>query len=100
MAGAWLDSFAITKCETIDIPRLLYSDYELGVIENRGALKTTSASKTILGAAKFLGIGTVVVQCHDSNRTLRLRGIKDPEIVETKLRALLPASSPVFTQVP
>ena len=50
--------------------------------------------------AKFLGIGTVVVQCHDYNRTLRLRGIKDPEIVETKLRALLPASSPVFTQVP
>ncbi|MFA9562705.1 MAG: PH domain-containing protein, partial [Nitrospirota bacterium] len=50
--------------------------------------------------AKFLGIGTVVVQCHDSNWTLRLRGIKDPEIVETKLRALLPASSPVFTQVP
>jgi len=57
VAGAWLDSFAITKCETIDIQRLLYSDYELGVIENRGALKTTSASKTILGAAKFLGIG-------------------------------------------
>jgi membrane protein YdbS with pleckstrin-like domain len=48
--------------------------------------------------AKFLGIGTVVIQCHDSNQTLRFRGIKDPEIVETKLRALLPASSPVFTQ--
>ena len=50
--------------------------------------------------AKFLGIGTVVIQCHDSNRTLRFRGVKDPEIVETKLRAVLPASSPVFTQVP
>ena len=50
--------------------------------------------------AKFLGIGTVVIKCHDANRTLRFRGIKDPEIVETKLRALLPASSPVFTQVP
>jgi membrane protein YdbS with pleckstrin-like domain len=50
--------------------------------------------------AKFLGIGTVVIQCDDANRTLRLRGIKDPEIVGTKLRALLPASSPVFTQVP
>ncbi len=48
--------------------------------------------------AKFLGIGTVVIQCHDSNQTLRFRGIKDPEIVETILRALLPASSPVFTQ--
>ena len=48
--------------------------------------------------AKFLGIGTVVIQCHDSNQTLRFRGIKNPEIVVTKLRALLPASSPVFTQ--
>jgi len=48
--------------------------------------------------AKFLGIGTVVIQCHDSNQTIRFRGIKDPEIVKTKLRALLPASSPVFTQ--
>ncbi len=48
--------------------------------------------------AKFLGIGTVVIRSHDSNRTLRFRGIKNPEIVGTKLRALLPASSPVFTQ--
>jgi len=49
--------------------------------------------------AKLLGIGTVVIQCHDPNQTIRFRGVKDPEIVETKLRALLPASSPVFTQV-
>ena len=48
--------------------------------------------------AKFLGIGTVVIRSHDSNRTLRFRGVKNPEIVGTKLRALLPASSPVFTQ--
>jgi membrane protein YdbS with pleckstrin-like domain len=48
--------------------------------------------------AKFLGIGTVVIRSHDSNRTLRFRGIKAPEIIGTKLRALLPASSPVFTQ--
>ena len=47
--------------------------------------------------AKFLGIGTVVIQCHDSNTTLRFRGVKNPEIVETKLRALLTAPSPVFT---
>jgi membrane protein YdbS with pleckstrin-like domain len=50
--------------------------------------------------ARFLGIGTVVIRSHDSKLTLRLRGIKDPEIVETKLRALLPSSSPVFTRVP
>ena len=48
--------------------------------------------------ATFLGIGTVVIRSDDSNWTLRFRGIKAPEIVATKLRALLPASSSVFTQ--
>jgi membrane protein YdbS with pleckstrin-like domain len=48
--------------------------------------------------ARFLGIGTVVVRCDDSGRSLRFRGIKDPEVLATKLRALLPPSSPVFTQ--
>lgn len=48
--------------------------------------------------ARVLGIGTVVVRCQDSDRSLRFRGIKDPEVLETKLRALLPPSSPVFTQ--
>jgi len=47
--------------------------------------------------ARIFGIGTVVIRCQDSNRSLRFRGIKDPEVLETKLRALLPASSPVFT---
>jgi hypothetical protein len=49
--------------------------------------------------ARFLGIGTLVVRCQDSDRSLRFRGIRDPEVLETKLRALLPASSPVFTQL-
>jgi hypothetical protein len=48
--------------------------------------------------AGILGIGTLVLQCQDSNRSLRFRGIKDPEVLETKLRALLPASLPVFAQ--
>ena len=48
--------------------------------------------------ARILGIGTVVVQCQDSDRSLRFRGIKAPEILETKIKALLPASSPVVTQ--
>jgi hypothetical protein len=47
--------------------------------------------------ARILGIGTLVVRCQDSNRSLRFRGIKDPEVLATKLRALLPATSPVFT---
>ncbi len=48
--------------------------------------------------AKFLGMGTVVIQSCDSNRTLRFRGVKDPEIVVRKLRALLPASSAALAQ--
>ena len=48
--------------------------------------------------ARMLGIGTVVVWCQDSGRSLRFRGIKDSDVVETKLRALLPPSSPVFAQ--
>jgi len=48
--------------------------------------------------ARILGIGTLVVRCQDSNRSVRFRGIKDPEVLESKLRALLPATSPVFNQ--
>lgn len=50
--------------------------------------------------SRILGIGTLVVHCEDSGRSLRFRGIKDPEVIETKLRALLPPSSPVLTQQP
>jgi hypothetical protein len=50
--------------------------------------------------ARFWGIGTLVIQCRNSDRSLRFRGVKDPEVLETKLRALLPASSPVFTSSP
>lgn len=50
--------------------------------------------------ARFWGIGTLVIQCRDSDRNLRFRGVKDPEVLETKLRALLPASSPVFSSSP
>jgi len=48
--------------------------------------------------ARILGIGTLVVRFQDSNRSVRFRGIKDPEVLESKLRALLPATSPVFNQ--
>ncbi|MCA9457189.1 MAG: PH domain-containing protein [Nitrospira sp.] len=46
--------------------------------------------------ARILGIGTLVVHCADSGRSVRFRGIKDPEVIETKLRALLPHSSPAL----
>lgn len=50
--------------------------------------------------ARIFGIGTVVVQCRNSDRSFRISGIKAPEILETKIKALLPASSPVFTRSP
>ena len=49
--------------------------------------------------AKFFRIGTVIIQYGEAKKTLRFRGIKDPEVVVAKLRALLPSSSTVFTQV-
>ena len=49
--------------------------------------------------AKFFRIGTVIIQYGEAKQTLRFRGIKDPEVVVAKLRALLPSSSPVFTPV-
>ncbi|HNP60900.1 MAG TPA: PH domain-containing protein [Nitrospirales bacterium] len=48
--------------------------------------------------ARVFGIGTLVVHCEGSGRSVRFRGIKDPEVIETKLRALLPPSSPVLIQ--
>jgi hypothetical protein len=48
--------------------------------------------------AGMLGIGTLVVHCEDSSRSVRFRGIKDPEVIEAKLRALLPPSSHVWRQ--
>lgn len=50
--------------------------------------------------SRILGIGTLVVHCEGSGRSVRFRGIKDPEVIETKLRALLPPISPVLTQQP
>jgi hypothetical protein len=64
-------------------------------------LRTITAVEVLQGpVSRILGIGTVVVQCQDSDKGLRFRGIKAPEILETKLKALLPSSSPVFTQSP
>ncbi len=40
--------------------------------------------------ARFWGIGTLVIQSSKEKREVRLRGVKDPDVVEAKLRALLP----------
>ena len=38
---------------------------------------------------KFLGIGTLLLQSSKDEQELRLRGVKDPDVVAAKLRALL-----------
>jgi membrane protein YdbS with pleckstrin-like domain len=43
--------------------------------------------------ARFLGIGTLVIHTADDDRVIRFRGIKDPEIVKTKLEALRPVQA-------
>ncbi len=40
--------------------------------------------------ARFWEIGTLVLQSSKEGRELRIRGIKDPDIVEAKIRAVLP----------
>ena len=41
--------------------------------------------------ARFWGIGTLVIRSSQQEQELRLRGVKDPDVVEAKIRALLPA---------
>ncbi|GJL67019.1 MAG: hypothetical protein NPIRA05_19900 [Nitrospirales bacterium] len=41
--------------------------------------------------SRFWGIGTLVIQSIESGIELKLRGVKDPDVVEAKLKALLPA---------
>jgi len=41
--------------------------------------------------ARFWGIGTLVIQSVPDTRELRLRGVKNPDVVEAKINALLPA---------
>lgn len=40
--------------------------------------------------AKFWSIGTIAIQAPRKNQELRLRGVKDPLVVQTKIKALLP----------
>lgn len=40
--------------------------------------------------ARMWGIGTFVIRTEEKDRVLRLRGIKNPDVVEAKIKALLP----------
>jgi len=40
--------------------------------------------------ARMWGIGTLVIRTEEKDRVLRLRGLKNPDVVEAKIKALLP----------
>ena len=64
-----------------------YTQHEIASIK----LDETMSVDVLQGPiARFWGIGTLVIQSSKEGRELKLRGIKDPEIVEAKIRALLP----------
>ncbi len=42
--------------------------------------------------AKFWEIGTLAIQSSNNERELRIRGVKNPEILGAKIRALVPAT--------
>ena len=42
--------------------------------------------------ATFLSIGTVVIHEMATDRIIRFRGVKDPDVLAAKIRALLPSS--------
>ncbi|MGP0593841.1 PH domain-containing protein [Nitrospira sp. T9] len=74
-----------------------YSGKEMASVEF-GMFKSVEVMQGPI--ARMLGIGTLVIHSEDSGRSVRFRGIKDPEVIETKLRALLPPSSPALTHKP
>lgn len=48
--------------------------------------------------AQFMGIGTLVLHSMSGDRLLSLRGISDPEVIKTRIEALMPKGHSVLTQ--
>lgn len=48
--------------------------------------------------AQFMGIGTLVLHNMSGERLLSLRGISDPEVIKTRIEALMPKGHSVLTQ--
>jgi membrane protein YdbS with pleckstrin-like domain len=48
--------------------------------------------------AQFMGIGTLVLHSMSGDRLLSLRGISDPEVIKTRIEALMPKGNSVLTQ--
>lgn len=69
-----------------------YSGKDLDSMEINAIKKMDLDQGPIAG---ILGIGTVVVKEKDTDRSLRFRGVAEPDIPMTKLQALLPVSQEV-----
>lgn len=48
--------------------------------------------------AQFMGIGILVLHSMSGDRLLSLRGISDPEVIKTRIEALMPKGHSVLTQ--
>ena len=48
--------------------------------------------------AQFMGIGILVLHSMNGDRLLSLRGISDPEVIKTRIEALIPKGHSVPTQ--
>lgn len=48
--------------------------------------------------AQFIGIGIIVIQSISGDRLLSLRGISDPEVLKTRIEALIPQGNSELTQ--
>jgi membrane protein YdbS with pleckstrin-like domain len=48
--------------------------------------------------AQFMGIGTLVLHSMSGDRILSLRGISDPEVLKTRIEALMPKGNLVQSQ--
>ncbi|MDR4495655.1 MAG: PH domain-containing protein [Nitrospirales bacterium] len=72
-----------------------YSGKELESMEIRTIKKVELDQGPVAG---FLGIGTVVVKEQGTDRSLRFRGVANPDVPMTKLQALLPVSPDVVNE--
>jgi len=50
--------------------------------------------------ARFFEIGTIVIRSLSGDQVISLRGVRDPEVIKTRIEALRPAVNPLPAQEP
>lgn len=64
-----------------------YTGREINAMAINDIRKVTIAQGPL---AQFMGIGTLVLPSKSGDRLLSLRGISDPEVIKTRIEALMP----------